>query len=337
MTSVLKAVGAGKDVDWTFPDARLVLRADASREEWLAERRKGIGGSDIAALLGESPYGSPYKLWLDKTGQAEDDETTDAMRRGNWLESHLANWFAEQTLIPVRRCGLLASKERDHLRTTVDRLSADGGVVEIKVTGVYTDTAKEWRNGVARHAYIQGQQQLAVTGRKHVWFVAWIDPTPLIRGPFPRDERLITEILERTDKFWAVNVLGNMEPEVDLGSITDEEIALRWPTEVAGRVVEARYPSHVKALLAERAELKSRISGDEKRAKDIDAALRVMAADAEALLIDGQPVVTFKSQPNNASVDKALATDHPDIYARYITRSSSRRIHVVKSRKGSAA
>lgn len=27
-----------------------------NRDQWLAERRKGIGGSDIAALLGMSPF-----------------------------------------------------------------------------------------------------------------------------------------------------------------------------------------------------------------------------------------------------------------------------------------
>lgn len=324
--------------NWSCPDARQVLRADAPRELWLAERRKGIGGSDTPVLLGESEHQSLYGLWLDKTGQAEDDETNDAMRRGNWLEPHLADWFTEQTGIPVRRCGLLASRERDYLRTTPDRLSADGGVVEIKTTGVFTNHAKQWRGGgVARHAYIQGQQQLAVTGRSHLWLVAWMDPTPLIRGPFGRDEPLIGEILERTDKFWAVNVEGNTPPEIDLATITDEEIALRWPSEIKGATVEADYPRHVRALLAERAELKARISEDETRARDIDAALRVMAGDAEALLVDGQLVVTFKSQLNAPSVDKALAEDHPDIYARYITRSTSRRIHIVKPRKASAA
>jgi putative phage-type endonuclease len=332
MTALLSA-----PAKWSYPDARLILPADAPREQWHAERRKGIGGSDTAALLGESPYQSLYGLWLDKTGQADDVEQTDAMRRGNWLEPHLADWFTEKTGIAARRCGLLASRERDHLRTNPDRLTADGGLVEIKSTAYYTTTAQEWRfGGIARHAYIQGQQQLAVTGRSHVWFVIWTDPTPQIRGPVARDEQLIAEILERADKFWAVNVLGNMAPEVDLGTLTDDEIALRWPAEVAGATVEARYPSHVATMLTERAELKARISAAEKRAKDIDNSLRAMAGDAEALLIDGLPVATFKSQLNNPSVDKALAADHPDIYAKYVTRTSSRRIHVIKPRKATS-
>lgn len=320
---------------WAYPEARLVLPVDAPEEVWRAERRKGIGGSDTPVLLGETPYNqSLYGLWLDKTGQAADIETTDAMRRGNWLEPHLADWFTEQTDIPVRRCGLLVSRHRDHLRTNPDRLSGDGGVVEIKSTSFYTQTAKEWRNnGIARHAYIQGQQQLAVTGRSHVWFVVWTDPTPQIRGPIGRDEQLIERILERVDEFWAGNVLAGVAPEVDLATLTDDEIALRWPVEIPGTAVEARYPMHVQAMLDERSELKTRISQDTKRAKEIDGSLRAMAGDAEALTVDGLPVATFKSQANNPSVDPALAVDHPDIYARYVTRTTSRRIHVIRNRK----
>lgn len=322
---------------WAYPEGRLVLPADAPEHVWLAERRKGIGGSDAPALFGEAPNQSLYGLWLDKTGRAAPTETTDAMRRGNWLEPHLADWFTEMTDIPVRRCGLLVSRHRDHLRTTPDRLSADGGVVEIKSTAFYTEAAKEWRNGgIARHAYIQGQQQLAVTGRSHVWFVVWIDPTPQIRGPIGRDEPLIAQILERADTFWTNNVLAGVAPEVDLATLTDEEIALRWPVEIPGTAVEARYPTHVRAMLNERSELKARIRKDEKRAKEIDAALRAMAGDAEALTVGGEPVATFKSQANTPSVDPALAVDHPDIYARYVTRSTSRRIHIVKTRKAAS-
>lgn len=39
-----------------------------SREEWLEERRKSIGGSDAAAVIGMSRFASPYTVWMDKTG-----------------------------------------------------------------------------------------------------------------------------------------------------------------------------------------------------------------------------------------------------------------------------
>ena len=43
------------------------MNAQVNRDQFLAGRKKGIGGSDVAAILGFSPYKSPYQLWLDKT------------------------------------------------------------------------------------------------------------------------------------------------------------------------------------------------------------------------------------------------------------------------------
>ena len=40
----------------------------SSHEEWLEDRRKGIGGSDVGALLGLNKYKSPYTLWAAKSG-----------------------------------------------------------------------------------------------------------------------------------------------------------------------------------------------------------------------------------------------------------------------------
>ena len=36
---------------------------------WHAARATGIGGSDIAAIMGESSWKSPYDIWMAKTGQ----------------------------------------------------------------------------------------------------------------------------------------------------------------------------------------------------------------------------------------------------------------------------
>ncbi len=46
-----------------------------SHQEWLEDRRKGIGGSDVATILGLNQYKSAYQLWLEKTGQVELKDT----------------------------------------------------------------------------------------------------------------------------------------------------------------------------------------------------------------------------------------------------------------------
>lgn len=316
---------------WSMPAGQLVLSADAPREQWLAERRNGIGSSDIATLLGVNDYQSAYELWLDKMGRG-DTEQTEAMRRGNWLEPHVVDYFAERTGVAVRRCGLVKHRKWPILRATPDRLTADGGVVEVKTIGSWAKVGAEWRHGgIARHAYVQGQWQLMVTGRSHAWWAAYtIDQEPQIRGPVERDETLIERMRTLACLWWKDHVLTGTAPAVDLATITDEEIALRWPTAAAGTSVQAEWPAHVRTLLAERAELKATAKAATDRAKEVDQALRVMAGDNEALCVGDRPVVTFKSQLNNPAVDPALETDHPDIWAGYIKRGTSRRIHICR-------
>lgn len=319
--------------NWAMPDARVVLPATAPREQWLTERRKGIGSSDIATLLGVNRYGSEYEVWLDKTGRGVEREATPAMQRGTWLEPHLSDHFTDRTGLAVRRCGLIQSRDLPILQATPDRIVEDGSCVEIKTFNSRARVADEWaEGGIARHAYVQGQHQLAVSGRSHLWFVAYeIDREPQIRGPVARDEQVIARIRERAQQWWTDHILADVAPPVDLATITDEEIALRWPTAEPGTTVQARWPASLRALLAERAEVKAQESEAKARAKEIDQALRVMAGDAEALLIGERPVATFKTQHNNPSVDPALAADHPEIYDRYIKRSSSRRIHIFRN------
>lgn len=56
------------------------------KEQFLAERAKGLGGSDSPVVLGVSRWKTRYQLWLEKTGQAEEQEPNAAMLRGIQLE-----------------------------------------------------------------------------------------------------------------------------------------------------------------------------------------------------------------------------------------------------------
>ncbi len=51
------------------PALRLIKTKELPREEWLATRKQGIGGSDAAAAVGLNPYKSQLELWLEKTGR----------------------------------------------------------------------------------------------------------------------------------------------------------------------------------------------------------------------------------------------------------------------------
>ncbi|MGF6790201.1 YqaJ viral recombinase family protein [Paraburkholderia sp. 35.1] len=95
-----------------------------ARNDWLAERRKGIGGSDAAAAIGQSRYQTAYELWLDKTGQTtgerEDNETT---RFGRAMEAIAADMFAHRTGVRLRRRNqIIRHPKYQFMAASVDRL-----------------------------------------------------------------------------------------------------------------------------------------------------------------------------------------------------------------------
>ena len=51
------------------PEGVEILPYNALEQAWLAQRNSGIGASEVAAVLGESTYYSPYSLWARKTGR----------------------------------------------------------------------------------------------------------------------------------------------------------------------------------------------------------------------------------------------------------------------------
>jgi putative phage-type endonuclease len=73
-----------------------VLIPTASEAEWLEARRGGITASEIAVVMGLSPYESPFALYHRKLGILPPPEDTDAMRIGRHLEYLVCEMFGER-------------------------------------------------------------------------------------------------------------------------------------------------------------------------------------------------------------------------------------------------
>ncbi len=69
----------------------------ATHEAWLAERRTGLGGSDVAAILGLSKWKTPLDVYLDKIGEGSedpDDEKRRTFARGHAMEPTIVDEYA---------------------------------------------------------------------------------------------------------------------------------------------------------------------------------------------------------------------------------------------------
>src|SRR5262245_57780142 len=129
----------------------------AERAEWLEWRRTGLGGSDIAGILGLSKWESPWSIWANKVGILPDRDASEAMEFGQRAEMMLEAYFEDRTGLWVRG----RQERRQHpthewMKCTIDgraheaRSGSDDptdaiGVVEYKTTA---DPPEAWADHV---------------------------------------------------------------------------------------------------------------------------------------------------------------------------------------------
>jgi putative phage-type endonuclease len=313
------------------PTGVLVARYDTPRAEWLRLRRDGIGGSDALAVLGLDPWKTRMEVYLDKTGDVRAErEQTDRMRWGQLAESAIAEWFAERTGIKVRRCGLLRHESRTWQRVSVDRLTADGGVLEIKNTNYHR--RREWEDEegeiVADGAEAQGQHALAVTGLPHVWVCAQVGGEPPVIRRIQRDEAFIRDLTEAEAEFWAL-VQARTPPALDGGAAATRLLDRMYPEAAPGKTAELddRHASLLGEYLKEGTARKAA----EDRQEEIKAQIQAVMGDAEIATYRGQPAARWANR-SRTSVPKEniaiLRERHPDVAAEVVTTKGFRQFGV---------
>lgn len=86
-----------------------------NRIEWLKARQKGIGGSDVAAILGINPYRTPLDIYREKTTEiTEDRAPSEAAYWGTQLESIVAQEFSKRTGFMIQRVYHQLASNLDH-------------------------------------------------------------------------------------------------------------------------------------------------------------------------------------------------------------------------------
>lgn len=105
-----------------------VLIPASSETEWLEARRQGVTASEIAILMGLSPYSSPYALYHQKLGNLGEQPDTAVLERGRVLEPHIADKFIERhpdLMAAGTGRELFAHQDRPWQMATPDRLLCD--------------------------------------------------------------------------------------------------------------------------------------------------------------------------------------------------------------------
>lgn len=124
--------------------ATLLLPHDAPREEWLAARRAGVTASEIATILGISPWDSAFNLFHRKLAIIPEDYDDDTLSLGRHLEPWIADrWEADHQNCALTSGGLFACRDRPWQIATPDFLAYDHGGDEHRPVGQCKESGLE--------------------------------------------------------------------------------------------------------------------------------------------------------------------------------------------------
>ena len=299
-----------------------------THDEWLEHRRRSIGGSDAAAIIGLNPWASPYAVWADKLGVIPPKEDNEAMRLGRDLEDYVAKRFCEETGKRVRReNSIIINPHFPFAHANVDRfiIGEDAGL-ECKTTS--TLNLKKFKNGeYPANYYCQCMHYLAVTGAE-CWFLA-----VLILGRefkwfcIERDEDEIAALMRSEEEFWEL-VEKRTPPPTDGEKSTTEAIsAVYADADGGGEVSLFGYESELSQYMAlgeQIRELKKLQDGYANRLKECLG--ESSRGEGTGYSVSWAPAVrsTFDLQ--------LFARDHPDIdLSRYYKTSIYRTFKVTRN------
>ena len=308
-----------------MPPQVLVKTLNMDRNEWLEWRRRGIGGSDAAAVAGLNPWKSPIEVYLDKIGELPKQEDNEKMYWGRVLEDIVAKEFAKRTGKKVRRRNaILQHLEYEFMLANIDReLVGEKVGLECKTASEYTKD--EWKDDKVPEQYIlQCQHYMAVTGYQGWWIAALIGGNKFIYKYIERDEEIINYLIQIETEFWRM-VENKTPPAVDGSKSSTEVLKILYPESEPD--TEIVLPAEAEVLIEEY-EL---AAAEEKKAKERkeEAAnkLKALLGEYETGRI-GDRLVSWKTVRSNRLDSKALKAAHPEIYQEFARESSHRRFSI---------
>ena len=295
-----------------------------THEEWLEERKKSLGGSDVGAILGMNEYSSPYTVWAEKTGKLPPFEGNEWTKLGNDLEGYVAQRFCEASGLKVVNDNTTWRNDKyPHLHANIDRrvVGMKAGV-ECKLTSEFN--AKKYKNGeFPDRFYAQCVEYLCVTELER-WFLAVLiygkgikiyQMTRIPNDEVPEwcessvyvDDGEIEAMVKATADFWEY-VKSGEAPLADGSASTSETLRTIYPESNGDTVSlmafadELNQYKHLAAL-----------ESDYKKMKD-ECANRIKAYMGEASKGETDKFkVTWTSSVRNTFDHKAFAKDNPGL------------------------
>ena len=293
-----------------------------SREDWLSYRKLGIGGSDVAAIMGISPFATIRDLYNDKLGiepLIEEESNWVAKEVGHRLEDLVAEIFSKKTgltVFPVRK--MFRHPLYPFMLADVDFfiIFPDGsyGILECKTCN-YNARSKWEDGGIPDHYVLQVRHYLSVMNMDKAYIACLYgnNENEFVIRPIDRDVMEEEEIISQEEYFWKEYVEKQVEPPFN-----------GKPDLILASI--RKYGGYADKELPEIEALQRELSVP---------FVEQLGASCKAVLSDGvsRYRITYnptrRTQVGKDAMEK-LKIQHPDIFEEYTKTTESRTFRVKK-------
>lgn len=290
------------------------------REQWLEVRRKTIGGSDAAGIVGLSSYATPYTVWANKTGRLPDSEDNEAMRQGRDLEEYVAKRWQEATGKSVRRSNaILYNSQYPFAHADIDRaVVGENAGLECKTTS--TLNVRQF-HGVEfpEKYYVQCVHYMAVTGADRWYLAVLVLGKGFYTYVLERDAEEIRSLMAVEANFMDF-VRKDIPPTLDGSEATSDALQAIYPKSEFGEVdLFGR-----ETILREYFALRDQKKLLEEQIGRIENTIKADMQDSEHGSCGGFSV-SWKTQIRRQFQAKEFAQAHPDIDLRPYYKNTTAR------------
>lgn len=329
-----------------YKPVELVSTAGMAEEDWLDWRRKGIGGSDSAAVMGCSPFCTTRDLFYDKRGIApamQEDSNWVTLKVGHLLEPLVAEIFARKTGYRVYQIQMMYRHPLyPFMQADVDYFieTDDGrhGILECKTS--HPNNKGKWENDAIPYNYeLQCRHYMAVMNLDFVWIACLFSnsESDFVMRYIERDLDLEEELIRNEQHFWEDYVQAGIEPRyTEDGDLVLASLRKHYgpsdpeePAVVLAPALAADLHRYLQ-LKARKQEFDQKSREADRRMKEAIAPVLDVMGTAERAVLDKDGVIytvsyasRYRHHISKESLEK-LKLDHPEVYDAYATVSESR-------------
>lgn len=296
---------------------------------FLVQRQTGIGGSDIAAILGLSQFKTALDVYSAKLS-LQGEKQAEHLYWGHALEPAIAARFSEETGYPIlRQPEIKRHPQHDWAIANADGLILDRethapiGILEIKTSSAYK--SKAWSEDDPEKIPIeytaQVQWYLEIFDLDMAYLAVLIGGNQYRHYPIQRDRELGAGLIEKGYEFWHNHVLAKVPPPLQ----NAEDVDKYYPQD-NGETAQA----DTETLIAYNALIlaKQELAEKQRQVDELENQLKIKIGQAQQMNDGERKLFTWKTQSSRRFNSKSFQAAHPDLYKQFLTTSTTRNFRV---------